>query len=1092
MFIPIKHNQTHNTKYGLFLLTTAVILLGMVLLLSVTRSSIVPNTTVASLNQLNLPLAFSPNVGQTDESAQFVAHDMGGTLFFTANSVVLSLPDTTTPFEMQFEGANSAPVINSQQQLQGKVNYILGNDPSQWHTDLPTYEGITYKNLYPGISLHYDGVNGRLKGTYTVAPGANPNLIRWQHLNANKIIINKMGSLVVTGADANIILTEQTPIAWQEINGQTQPVTAAYNIGNNGTISFNLGEYNASYPLIIDPTLVYSTTLGGTGFEHTDDIALDANGNVYITGLTSSTDFPTQNPYQENQPKSDAFVAKINSDGTELVYSTYIGGDQDDEGTGIAVNSNGEAYITGATDSTNFPTVNPVQANLDGLDDAYILALNAAGNDLVYSTFLGGSGVDDAEAIALDTSGNAYVTGMTTSHNFPTKDAYDDSFSGISDAFITKINSGGTEWVYSTYLGGSQIDGGEDIGVDDTGVYVLGNTFSTNFPVQNAYQESNQGTYDIFVTKFNAAGDGLLYSTYLGGSNVDYGYGLAVLNGQAYLTGNTESTDFPTAVPIQAAHAGGTSDAIVATLGATGDTLIFSTYLGGGGDDKGYGLAVSAAADMVATGYTYSSDFPTETPLQANMSGASDAYVTKLNPDGLIYSTFLGGSSNDTGYAVALDSENNAYVAGVTGSSDFPSGNALNSVSEAETDVFVVKINDEGDDVIPPPPGSNLAGSTKTASQSHLWPGAELEFTIRLHNSGADDAIVDVEDPLPEALAYVADSASDNGVYAAGTHTVSWVGIAVPAGEDVVLTFSVTTSVEALDVVVNTAVITPDDDDSIERSAVVLLVPDPIPDDITPPVVEDVTIDEQDVLTSRDVVLHITATDNDAVEKMYVMEWQLVSKPFPHWQVVQKTDWIPYEAEKAWQLGEQSGTHFVAVWVADAAGNISPMTMHSIDSASLLLPDTPVDVYNAVPYLVYYEEDTEVTATLTPTTGDADLYVWYPGNHSTPDQKSVEEGTAVDEVSFTAPESGLYLILVYGYETATYNLTITPVGGNTIVTMPLGTTNSTMSATATKTDILVTEPILTQTGVDPLGLATTPEKPLVDHVVFLPVVFNMP
>lgn len=1094
MYTPTIQDHQLVERSWKWLIISAVLLLGIILAPSTHIPLTIQEGPPIQLNQLNLSLPFVPNKGQTDASVQFQAHDMGSTLFFTANEVILTFPSAgqsqQSAIHLQFVGANSDAVVRGLAQQPGTVNYILGNDPAHWQTDLPAFQGIVYESLYPGINLSYDGVNGRLKGTYIVAPGANPSLIRWQHQGASSVSVNDAGNLIVTLPDSsNGSLVEQAPVVWQEIDGQRTAVPARYSVAADNSVGFQIGTYNQAYPLIIDPTLVYATTLGGSGFEHADDIALDGDGNVYITGLTSSTDFPTETPYQTNQPGLDIFVAKINSTGDGLVYSTYIGGSDDDEGNGLAVNGDGVVYVTGATASDDFPTVNPLQADNNGLDDAFILALNASGNGLLYSTYLGGDSVDNAEAIALDDSDNAYVTGMTSSADFPTVSPYDSSRDGVSDAFVTKINSDGTAWVFSTLLGGSHIDVGSDIAVDATGTYVLGNTFSDDFPTQTAYQSQNNGSNDMFITKLNGGGNGLLYSTYLGGADDDFAYGLAVSNGQAYIAGNTESTDFPTAAPLQVNHAGGTSDAVAAVLGSAGNTLPFSSYLGGSGDDKGYDVAVDATGHIYLTGDTFSSNFPTENPLQANNNGNADAFVAKFDSSALIYSSYLGGTGSDNGYALAIDGTGNAYVVGVTNSSNFPLAGSLNGVFNGESDAFIVKINDEGSGTVPPITGPNLEGSSKTASRSHLWPGEELTFTIRLHNSGTEEATANVEDAIPDGLEYVNLSASGNGTHNAGV--VSWENVVVPSGEDVLLTFNVTTSVTELVVAVNTAVITPVGETPIERSTVVLLLPGPIDIDITPPAVTNVVIDDQDVLKSRGVTLHIQASDDTGVEKMFILEWQLVTKPFPHWEEVQNSGWIPYAPQHPWTLGEQSGTHFVAVWVADEAGNISPLTMHGMDFASLLLPGTTVATGDAVPYMVYYGANEAVTARLTPSAGDPDLYVWYPGNFGLPDQKSVEPGLAEDEVSFVTPNAGIYLFLVHGYEAATYELNIVPGGGPEVSSL-IGSVEQLgqlAGTTATKPGELTYEPIISQSGVDPMGIVSTPVGPF---TTYLPMVVNRP
>jgi plastocyanin len=381
--------------------------------------------------------------------------------------------------------------------------------------------------------------------------------------------------------------------------------------------------------------LVYSTYLGGSNGDVGQAIAVDPSGNAYVTGFTYSTNFPTVNPFQAafGGGQDDAFVAKLNAAGSALVYSTYLGGTNDDEAYGIAVDASGNAYVTGRTYSTNFPTASPLQAAYGGATDAFVAKLNAAGSALVYSTYLGGTNTDEAYGIAVDASGSACVTGWTQSTNFPTANPLQSAPSGGEDAFVAKLNAAGSALVYSTYLGGSGYEFGQGIAVDASGnAYVTGLTNSTNFPTVNPLQAANLATYyTAFVTKVNATGSALVYSTYLGGNIDDHGAGIAVdASGNAYVTGLTDSSNFPTLNPIQAANGGG-GDAFVAKLSAAGSALVYSTYLGGSGGEYGYGIAADGSGNAYVTGRTSSTNFPTANPLQAAYGGGTyDAFVAKI------------------------------------------------------------------------------------------------------------------------------------------------------------------------------------------------------------------------------------------------------------------------------------------------------------------------------------------------------------------------------------------------------------------------------------------------------------------------------
>ena len=434
-------------------------------------------------------------------------------------------------------------------------------------------------------------------------------------------------------------------------------------------------------------------------------------GETYSTNFPTANAF--QPAY--GGVNSEAFVTKLNATGSALVYSTYLGGSDQDMGRGIAVDSSGNAYVTGSTISTNFPTANAIQARYGGNSDAFVTKLNATGSALVYSTYLGGSDIDSGSGIAVDSSGNAYVTGGTTSTNFPKVNAFQSSYGGVGggccfgDAFVTKLNATGSALVFSTYLGGSGGDAGVGIAVDSSGnAYVTGSTTSTNFPTANAFQAvfgggapANGG--DAFLAKINAAGSALVYSTYLGGSDVDGPNGIAVdSSGNAYVTGLTLSNNFPTANALQL----GGGSAFVTKLNAAGSALVYSTHLGGSGIlDQGAGIAVDSSGNAYVTGITFYSNFPTVNAFQATYGGNGDVFLIKLDPAGssLAYSTYLGGSGADYSYGIAVDSSGNAYVTGFTQSNNFPTANAFQPALNGSADAFVTKFPSVTTGALPPP-----------------------------------------------------------------------------------------------------------------------------------------------------------------------------------------------------------------------------------------------------------------------------------------------------------------------------------------------------------------------------------------------------
>lgn len=664
--------------------------LAIVTLVTISASTLVRGNlpqSAPSFDLGKLPLNFEPNAGQAQASTQFVVHSPLGTLNFAPAEVILNLPAAKgarpATLQLSYQGANADAAITGGESLPGKVNYLFGNDPSTWRTQIPTYSGIQYTGLYDGINLAYEGTNGALKGTYTVEPHANPSLISWRYNGASGIQVQRDGSLLI--AVPNGVITEGTPLAWQNIDGVRIPVASSYVLGANNTVGFTLGTYDANYPLTIDPTLSYSTYFGGNHLDTIVGVRVDAQGNIYIAGETASTDLPLLNPIQPaNRGSSDVFVTKLNAAGNALIYSTYLGGTDTDEPHGLAIDASGNVYVTGETQSTDYPTFQAYQPSKHAYFDAFVSKLAPSGSSFVYSTYLGGStginGSDAGLSIAADAAGNAYVSGETASADFPLANAFQPTIGGSYDAFLTKFNPGGSALVYSTFLGGSSFEQGMAVAVDSTGsAYVTGRTDSDNFPTEVPIQPQ-RGSQDLksdgFVTKFNASGSTLAYSTYLGGSGNEPGYdaGIAVdASGNAYVTGVTESTDFPTFLPYQGDLLG-SSDVYLSKLNPAGSAFTYSTYLGGSSSDGGTSVAADNSGNAYVTGYTYSSNFPVVDASQPTYAGGlGDAFVAAFPPSGTspFYSTYLGGQSSDEGYAITVDSAGDVWVGGSTSSIDF-------------------------------------------------------------------------------------------------------------------------------------------------------------------------------------------------------------------------------------------------------------------------------------------------------------------------------------------------------------------------------------------------------------------------------------
>jgi Beta-propeller repeat/HYDIN/CFA65/VesB-like, Ig-like domain len=637
-----------------------------------------------------LPMGFERNEGETDGRVKYMARGAGYTLFLTAEGAVLRLgggkgKGTGEVVGLKLVGANGQAAVKGEGELEGKANYFIGRDPGKWRREVAEYRRVRYEGVYPGIDLVYYGNQEQLEYDFEVGVGRDASEIGLRVEGAGKVEVEGDGELVVKGEGGEVRL--RRPEAYQEGGGKREKVEARYAVKGN-EVGFEIGAYDRSRRLVIDPVLTYATYLGGTGGDVANGIAVDASGNAYITGTTNSSTFPTLVGEQTGiAGSSDAFVTKLNATGSALVYSTFLGGAGSDMATGIAVSSSGDAYVVGTTTSSNFPTTTGAfQTIYGGNGDAFVTQLNSSGNAIVYSSYLGGHGADFGQAIAVDTSGNAYVTGSTQSNDFPAVNALQATPAGGSDAFVAKVNFDGSALLYSTYLGGFDADFGQGIKVDSSGnAYVTGYTFSPNFPTSSPFQGANAGAPDAFVSKIDSTGSALVFSTYLGGSGDDRGFGIAIDSaGDVYIAGQSQSADFPTTFTAFQVQSAGAGDAFVAKLNPSGLNLVYSTYLGGAGVDQATAIAVDPSGDAFVTGITHSNDFPTVLPVQSLFGGnggsscgslqCPDAFVTQLNPagTGLNYSTYLGGNGADFGQAIALDPSNIPYVAGSTASANFP------------------------------------------------------------------------------------------------------------------------------------------------------------------------------------------------------------------------------------------------------------------------------------------------------------------------------------------------------------------------------------------------------------------------------------
>jgi len=710
-------------------------------------------------NYGRLPLSFEPNVGQVggqagekaDAQVKFLARGSGYTLFLTGSEALMVLkgrrlsgaarparrilaprPAATGIVRMKVLGGDLMAQVTGTDELPGKSNYFIGNDRSKWRTNVANCAKVRYSSVYPGVDLVYYGHQGQLEYDFVVAPGADPKAIRLAVDGRNpdsppqargSLQLATNGDLLLRIAGGEVRLHK--PVAYQPASVPNAgagrlDVECRYQLTGRNHVTFDVGSYDKARPLIIDPTLAYSSYLGGTGKDEGTAVAVDTLGHAYITGETASVNFPTtpgafQTRYAKN---TDVFVTKLNANGSGLVYSTYLGGSNSDYGESIALDPSGNAYLAGQTLSTDFPTTpGSFQTQCGGgcgasAADAFVTKLNAAGSALVYSTYLGGSRSDQGNGIVLDSSGSAYVVGWTNSTDFPTTAgaAQAPYGGGDEDAFVAKLNPRGSALVYSTYLGGSGEEFGYAIAVNSAGnAHVTGYTDSADFPASSAaFQRTLKAPQAAFVTKLSTDGSTFVYSTYLGGAGTGTnpcsacGASIAVdLAGNAYVSGLTWETNFPTTPgAFQTSYAGGFHDAFLTKLNFKGSGLIYSTYIGGSSDDGAVAIKVDASGTLYVRGNTFSHDFPvTPGAFQPTIGGQSDAFFLELGPTGsaLLYSTYLGGSGSEFGKAtssLALQGSVNpsVYLTGYTNSTNFPvTAGAFQLTFGGVYDAFVAK-----------------------------------------------------------------------------------------------------------------------------------------------------------------------------------------------------------------------------------------------------------------------------------------------------------------------------------------------------------------------------------------------------------------
>jgi hypothetical protein len=766
------------------------------------------------------PVSFEPNEGQANPAVEYLSHGPGYAISLTQSEADIALPQNcheysfspsldvktqnrleatkrgrlilrhfqrcqSAPLQMSFAGASHNARLAAFDELSAKSNYFLGADRRKWRTGIPNYARVKYAGLYPGVDLVFYGNHGDLEFDYIISPGADPNHVALKFAPHERLRVAPNGSLQV-GPLVNSVVFHR-PHIYQMERGRQCTVQGRFALLRGNRVAFRLGSYNHREPLIIDPTLTYSTFLNGTtGVSDGDGIAVDSSGDAYIVGTTFSASFPTINGYQSTAGAPGngiVFLAELNPTGTQLLYSTYLGGTGGDYGTDVAIDSSGNAYLTGYTFSTDFPVLNGFQTQNNNTTggNAFVARIDTTKTgtaSLVYSTYLGGGGNsynpnswygDSGLGIAVDSSGHAYVTGATVSDAsvtaFPTtSSAYQTTLlSANGNAFLTAVDttqSGSSSLLYSTYLGGNGAgsfgDSGTDVSTDGAGnAYLVGWTTSNSFgafpTTSSAYQSTLRGTSsNAFLTEIATTKSGvasLIYSTYFGGSRGgttgDTAGGVALDSaGKVYVTGQATSANFPTTPGAYEATNSADGMAFVAKFDTTqtgSASLLYSTLLGGATTtmgDVGEGIVVDTSGDAFVVGQTSSTSFPTTSNAyqsSLNSSTGWNAFLSEVNPtaSSLVYSTYLGGDTNFGAIAtgVALDSLSDAYIVGYTNASDFPTTTgAYQTTLNGSTSAFVAEIDS--------PNGPSVAVSASPANAT-IQSGQSATYAISVMSQGA-------------------------------------------------------------------------------------------------------------------------------------------------------------------------------------------------------------------------------------------------------------------------------------------------------------------------------------------------------------------
>ncbi|MES1257835.1 MAG: SBBP repeat-containing protein, partial [Acidobacteriota bacterium] len=660
--------------------------LALVCLFSPVMSGFAPSEGAGS--QARMPFSFVENRGQTDARVRYIGTGPQFKAWFYDEAVAFQQGTAVT--RVRFEGAHPRPRIEATDPLGATASYLRGSNRAAWQSDLPLFGAIHYLGVWPGIEIRFKAEQSQTKAEYVVSPGASIAEIRLHF--EGKAAIQPDGSLVVSNETGEF--REDKPVLYQNRGASRIEVPGAFIQLEDGAIGFGVPVYDRTKPLVIDPSIIFSGYFGGSAQSTITAVAVNSWYNTIVAGWTIGTDLPaTGGAKPRNAGGVDAFVAGFSPDGGKLLFCTYLGGSGDDRAFGVAVDSANNTYVTGYTSSANFPVVGGVQTKLKGVRDAFVAKLNPAGSALVYSTYLGGTGVDTGNAIAVDANQCATIIGDTTSTNLPvTPGTFQPALAGSQDAFVARLAANGASVAWLTYFGGSGSDHGAALKLDAAGaIFVVGSTTSSDFPVIQAAQPQSGGGQDGFVAKLAADGKSFLFSTYLGGSGGTPGAPEAVnavslgYAGNLMVAGVTSSPDFPVTPPaLQLVFGGGQTDGFISRFDQNTGALQRSMFVGGAGDDGITGMVADVYSNFFwITGYTGSTDFPTQNAAQPVNGGGLDAFIAGIGFSRRVYSSYLGGSGNDTGNAIAIDSTTNIVIAGSVASAGFPAVGSVGKVKGA-------------------------------------------------------------------------------------------------------------------------------------------------------------------------------------------------------------------------------------------------------------------------------------------------------------------------------------------------------------------------------------------------------------------------